>query len=349
MHTNGNGSARTRTTIYCVVPWSLAGQLHDLLRRHFRDDNVQVVVEQRARERRRIPGRRLGSADIADERRRILNEEGRRIAERRALAMPVEGPRLPRKAQSHAEELVFYERIEPAEREALDRDTDRIVARIQSGDGPALHELYMRYFDSVYGYARVALRDSHEAEDVVQTVFMRAMQGIPRYEIRSGVPFRCWLFHVARNVVRDTMRRRQRHELSLPEDVARRREGTPTAESDAWRALDWISDSDVSFLVERLPLAQRQAIVLRYMLDFTTDEIAISLERSPTAIRILEHRGLRTLEDRLTALGRRPTLARRAPMLVRVRAAPVLRGRRFALNGYGSASSDLARAAFSRR
>jgi RNA polymerase sigma-70 factor, ECF subfamily len=192
-----------------------------------------------------------------------------------------------------------------------------------------MHQLYMRYFDGVYGYARLALRDSHEAEDVAQQVFVNVFQALPRYELRKTQPFRAWLFRIARNAVVDSMRRQQRFTVEDPARIDLRRDA-PVSEQ-ARSALAWLSDGDMALFVERLPDAQRDLIVLRFMLDLRTDEIATILDRSPKAVRKLQERALRNLEERLVAVGRRPPSERRSSMLVRVKPAPVLAARRFSV------------------
>jgi hypothetical protein len=90
-------------------------------------------------------------------------------------------------------------------------------------------------------------------------------------------------------------------------------------------------------LVERLPLSQRQVILLRYVFECTTDEIASSLERTPVAIRMLEHRAMRGLEVRLARLRGWTRGCERSAMVMRLRPTPVLMGRRLALSPFGGA------------
>jgi RNA polymerase sigma-70 factor (ECF subfamily) len=318
--------------IYCLVPAELAAKLHDPLRRHFLDEpNVEVVVERRGDDRRLRADRRAEGAagrPRGGDRRRVRGEAGRRVADRRASVVESAAPSLPRRARPFAARLRFVERVLAPTEQAEDRDTARLVARIQAGDGEAFGELYMRYFDRVYGYLRVVFNDSHAAEDATQQVFMRVMEALPDYEHRG--PFRGWLFTIARNHALTELRKRNRLEVTDPADLNRRREAGAEDEADL-AALDWITDRDLLLFIERLPLPQRQVLLLRYMLDLPHAQIARILDRSPDDVRMLQSRAQRFLRERLTAVGRRSETGSRTTMVRRRAHAYLLRRRRFAL------------------
>jgi RNA polymerase sigma-70 factor (ECF subfamily) len=318
--------------IYCVVPRELAASLHDVLRRHFRDDpDVEVVVERRTAAERRagVDRRAAGLGRRGVDRRRIRAVEGRRVAHRRAPVVDVEPPALPRRARGVADRLTFVERIEPTTEQAEDAETARLVTRIQSGDREGYAELYMRYFDRVYGYAHMLVRDPHEAEDLTQQVFVNTLEALPRYE-RRRQPFRAWLFTIVRNTVIAHLKRTRRLEVAEPAEIDRRREGGAHPADN--RVLTWIADRELLMFVERLPLQQRQILVMRFMLDLTSAEIAQMLGLTSDAVRSQQARAMRALRKRLAAVGR--TSERRdrwSPVRRGVRQAPVLRHRRFAL------------------
>jgi RNA polymerase sigma-70 factor (ECF subfamily) len=316
---------------YCVVPRALAPRLHAALRTHFASDpDVEVIVERRGPDRRAPGDRRTASEQMgAGDRRRVYALEGRRVADRRGRTVLVPGAPLPRRARPYADRLQFVERLQPSRREAEDLDTARLVARIQAGDRDAYALLYLRYFDRVYGYLRVMLRDAHDAEDAAQDVFAKVFEALPGYQRRSQ-PFRAWLFVVVRNLAISYLRRGQKTAAVAPDELDRQLE-TAGGESDV-SAIDWITDRELLMFVERLPLAQRQVLLLRFMLGMDSSEIAAILGRSSADVRVLQGRALGFLRQRLVSLGREP---RRAipPARIRrsLRPAHVLRSRRFAL------------------
>ena len=323
-----------RPVIYCIVPGSLADELHDALREFYRDDpGVQVIVEQRTTERRTGGDRR--DAKAADkpeaERRQVRARGGRRIDQRRAALVPVKPPELPQVALPHVDELQFVERLEPSTLAREDADTARLVGRLQAGDREQFSRLYLRYFDRVYAYLRISLRDAHEAEDTTQDVFIRVLEALPTYE-RREVPFRAWLFRIVRNAAINRMRQSSRLTLETPDEMARHTE--TTGDMPAPDSLEWLEDHQLVAWIEQLPLAQRQVIVLRYMLELKGNEIATVLDRSPEAVRQLHQRAMRFLRQRMSqrhpdeqATSRRGS--GRKTMTRRQRPSPVLESRRY--------------------
>lgn len=209
---------------------------------------------------------------------------------------------------------------------------EQLVGRCRDGDLDAFKDLYSAYFDRIYGYVCVILRDRHEAEDVTQQVFVKAMQAISGYEGAPGSSFDAWLFRIARNAVMDVLRRGSRVKVEDPATIDDRR-ALDAESQDAVAELSRLSDSDVAVFLERLPDAQRDAIVLRFVLGMSAEEVGEAMNRRTEAVRALQSRGLRTLQERLVAVGAKSPGRNRMPTRTRVRPAPVLAARRFALGG----------------
>jgi RNA polymerase sigma-70 factor (ECF subfamily) len=319
---------------YCVVPRELAQKVHEPLRAHFRDDpEVEVIVERREQERRAPRDRRSDGGATGADRRRVRNLTGRRVADRRATALPVEGPEaLPRKVRHYSDRLRWVERIEPSTEQLADADSARLVIRFQAGDSDAFEPLYLRYFNPVYSYLRVLFRhDTHAAEDVAQQVFTKVFATLPRYERRQP-PFRAWLFTIVRNEALNQLERSARSETTDPAELTRQLEEAGRGEAHV-ETLEWLTDRELVLFVERLPPPQRQVLVMRYMLDLSTAEIAAILDRNIDDVRQLDFRARKFLESRLAAIGRDPRGPRLSNGWHRRRSrAPVTRMRRYALS-----------------
>lgn len=177
-------------------------------------------------------------------------------------------------------------------------DPDRALVRAAQVDPARFDSLYRKYVAQVYSFAHHELGDHHEAEDVTERTFLLALGALPRF--REEAPdeagpeastFRVWLFRIARNVVanhRRTLRRRP----TSPLDVA----ATTAAPDDVERGV--LARADVSAAwaaVGRLPGDRRRAVVLRFVEEMSTAEIAGVLGRSEGAVRVLLHRALRTV------------------------------------------------------
>jgi len=79
-----------------------------------------------------------------------------------------------------------------------------LVARAKAGDGEAFGQLFDHYGGEVYAFVAGRLADRQTAEDVTQTIFVRAWQSLA--SCRDDAAFPGWLFAIARNIVTDTYR-----------------------------------------------------------------------------------------------------------------------------------------------
>lgn len=224
--------------------------------------------------------------------------------------------------------IVFVRRIPAPARRGEDIDSTRLAIRHQAGDQEAFRILYARYFDRICGYGRVMLADRHEAEDLTQQVFLKAFNALPRYEPRGA--FWNWLFTIARNYALNELDKRGRIDVEDPSEMEAIRDRNGERATAQLPLLDWIPNEDLMMLIERLPLAQRQVIVLRYVVDMEPEQIAQLLDRSVGDIYSLTNRALTFLRQRLAALNA-GAARQRGAWKRPTREARVARCRRFAL------------------
>jgi len=176
-------------------------------------------------------------------------------------------------------------------------DRDRPLVEAAKREPARFEALYRRYLARVYSYAYYELGDHHAAEDATEATFVSALTNLQRFEERArpadgdgASTFRVWLFQIARNEIAGERRRARRRPVEPigetvvvdpvdVEAVAVRRDEARAA----WQALG------------RLPGERRQAMVLRFVDELSTAEIAGVLGRSEGAVRVLIHRALKSM------------------------------------------------------
>lgn len=170
---------------------------------------------------------------------------------------------------------------------------ERLVAAAQHGDPEAFGALFDHYYGPIYRYVTARVGRPSDAEDLAQLVFVKALEALPRYELR-GIPFGGWLFRLARNVVIDHLRTRREH-VTLDVSVERIDSGVaPDDLAQLRQELD-----SVAVALRRLTPEQREAIELRFFAGLSAKEAAEVMGRQEGTIRGLQFRAIAALRREL--------------------------------------------------
>jgi len=173
--------------------------------------------------------------------------------------------------------------------------TDAELLRRSRTDAGAFRDLYERHAVAVYEFHLRRCRDPHAAQDLTAETFAQAWLSRGRFRDRAGGTAGPWLFGIARNVLRATVRARRIEEAARVRIgmAIRLDEGPPAAMPDE----DWLDDDHA--LLERLPTAQRDAIRMHVVDGVPYDVAAGALDATPEALRARVSRGLRALRHSL--------------------------------------------------
>ncbi|MBX7190747.1 MAG: RNA polymerase sigma factor [Sandaracinaceae bacterium] len=175
--------------------------------------------------------------------------------------------------------------MEPPSRESA------LFERWLDGDERAFREIFELLGPTVVAIARRHGLGDAEAKDVVQQTFLGVHRA--RDDFRRGAPVRPWVVTIARNVVRDQLRRRyvrREDALELDGPIEPRVEapeyGVPSAEA----LLTWAHKA-----LAKLPEAQRRVIELHYVEGRSFADVAREVGCSEGAARVRAHRGYETI------------------------------------------------------
>lgn len=174
----------------------------------------------------------------------------------------------------------------------IDDHLDGALPAARTGAAWALRVLYEQLSPAVVGYLRV--QGAAEPEDLASETFLGVFRNLDRFE-GDGEAFRSWVFTIAHRRLIDERRRRARRPAHLPLV-------DPDTSLEASHEDEVASQLDLERLrpvLDRLPPAQRDALVLRVVADLSHTEVAEALGKRPGAIRVLQHRALKRLREEL--------------------------------------------------
>lgn len=97
-------------------------------------------------------------------------------------------------------------------------ETDRLLCKVAKGDNSAFEELYLKTAKGVYAFIYSYLKNAHDTEDALQTVFLKIKMNISSY--KPGTNGRAWIFQIAKNQALTQIKQnsREKDEEKSPSD-----------------------------------------------------------------------------------------------------------------------------------
>jgi len=173
----------------------------------------------------------------------------------------------------------------------LSRRRERgLIRKAQAGSEQAIEELFRLYWPVAFRAASYITRDAAAAEDIAQESFLAAIRNLDRFD-RSR-PFGPWFKRLVANRAIDWTRARKLRGYELEEDAIDHAPRRSEHVDGGGRELP----EDLTAALALLPLDQRTAVVLRYLLEYTPGEIAELLGVPRGTINSRLRRGLDALE-----------------------------------------------------
>jgi RNA polymerase sigma-70 factor (ECF subfamily) len=180
----------------------------------------------------------------------------------------------------------------------IGEDFPVVLAAAQRGDEGAFTVLWRDGNPVLLRYLKVIAPAS--AEDVAAETWVTVVRGLDRF--RGGEDaWRAWLFTTARRRAVDEGRRRSRRPESPAAEVG---DGHGPAAADAAdQVLENLATRAAVAAVASLPPLQAEVVMLRVVAGLDTEAVARLVGRSPGAVRVAVHRGLRRLAQIMTEAG----------------------------------------------
>ncbi len=175
-------------------------------------------------------------------------------------------------------------------------EDESTVDRVLAGDIDAFEEIVLRWQAPLLNLAYRFSRDRGLAEEMAQEAFLKIFRSLERW--RRDAKFSTWMFSVALNHYRTTMRRHIPPSVELTELDAVTGAGDLADEMDAVA-----NDGVVRRAVALLPAKYRDAIVVYYFTQQDVAETAGTLGLRPGTVKARLHRARKLLKTKLRALG----------------------------------------------
>ena len=167
------------------------------------------------------------------------------------------------------------------------KEEQELVARLKADDPGAIDEIVEKYKRQLFAFILRMIGNHETAEDIFQETWMRVVRSVKHF--RGDSRFSTWLFQIAGNLCRDSLRKSKKGILVPLEEA-----DSVTCEPgvDPFRIME---AEQVRRAVNELPIKMREVIVLRYFHDMTDSEISQVIGCPLGTVKTRFHRAIKIL------------------------------------------------------
>ena len=153
--------------------------------------------------------------------------------------------------------------------------------------------IYTQYRDKVFGFVRSKIVNQTEAEDIVQTVFLKVYSNLDKYD-ETKASLSTWIYTITRNTVYDYLKEKRAHPvLELIENTEESEEKTDDS------LLNQEALEELACALQKLPQNQRDIIILIYYKNLDRRKVAEMFGMTYGQVRYLHDKAMKRLGELL--------------------------------------------------
>ncbi|MFJ8528988.1 sigma-70 family RNA polymerase sigma factor [Bacillus sp. NPDC094106] len=177
----------------------------------------------------------------------------------------------------------------------MDGETDyqRLIQLTLSGNQEAYSELYDKTIQDVYKTTHFLIEEKTDVDDVVQEIYIQLYQSLSRYDTEK--PFRPWLIGLAIRQIH-SYRRKRWMRLRIVKKAEEQRQ--PIEFDFSSNVVNKLSNQKLIALIHKLPYKLKQVIILRYLHDYSQEEVANILHIPVGTVKSRIHAALKKLRQK---------------------------------------------------
>lgn len=165
------------------------------------------------------------------------------------------------------------------------------IMKIPSSKKPDFDYIYKNYFTPLFCYILCQTKNRETAEDLVQTVFLKAL----RQKNSKGFPPLPYFFTIARNTVIDYWKKKK--EITMDISGITFSSLFDEKENLQEKLEKEFEKKNLQKALETLSYEQKEILTLRFINDLSNKEISAMLGKTEEAIRQIQYRGIKKLRS----------------------------------------------------